>query len=430
MNPHILVVHPGTQHSYQTALAAEQVGWLDRFITGFYFNPESWIGRAIRTLPSPLAPRLYQRLLHNRYHPQLSPSRVAQAPRWGTLLQAAGVRLPGLRRWEWQLIQLNNRLVARYVAKRGLGQCDLVHGFSGSALEYFLEARRRGGIRCVLDLQSCHIDLTCRLVEEEARRFPAHRRFLSDMGVTPGERARMLREMELADAIFVGSRFVADSCLEAGVPPEKLWLVPYGADLGALVEASPALPPVHFRVLFIGSLMLRKGLYYLLEAWKLERLPQAELVLLGQLQVNEAFLRPYRGLFRHIPRVPRQEVGRILHSAHVFVLPSLIEGSAVVVYEAMAAGLPCIVTPNTGSVVRDGVDGFVVPIRDVAALADRLRRLYHDPMLARQMGENAREHVKQFTWEHYRRRVVEGWRRVLEGVPLADVKSQVAVTLQ
>jgi glycosyltransferase involved in cell wall biosynthesis len=73
------------------------------------------------------------------------------------------------------------------------------------------------------------------------------------------------------------------------------------------------------------------------------------------------------------------------------------------------------------------VDGFVVPIRDVAALADRLRRLYNDRTLARRMGESAREHAKQFTWEHYRRRVAEGWRRVLQGEPLAGGKPEAAV---
>jgi glycosyltransferase involved in cell wall biosynthesis len=354
---------------------------------------------------------------------------MVQVP-WGSLLHAVGVRLPGLRRWEMQLIQLNNRLVARYVAKRELGRCNLVHGFSGSALEYFREARKKGDIRCVLDLPSAHINFTSRVMEEEARRFPAYRRHLSYMGCDPAERARMVQEIELADAIFVGSQFVADSCLEAGVPLEKLWIAPYGADLELSVEGSTALPRAPFRVLFAGSIMLRKGIHYLLEAWKRERLSQAELLLLGELQVDEDFLRPYQGLFRHIPRVPRHEVGSFLRSAHVFVLPSLVEGSAIAVYEAMAAGLSCIVTPNTGSVVRDGVDGFVVPIRDMAALADCLRRLYNDRMLARRMGESARERIKQFTWQDYRRRVVEGWRRVLEGAPLTDGKPEAAVIVE
>ena len=75
------------------------------------------------------------------------------------------------------------------------------------------------------------------------------------------------------------------------------------------------------------------------------------------------------------------------------------------IYEAMAAGLPVITTPNSGSVVRDGTDGFIVPVRDIAALKDRIERLYNDATLREAMGRNAAAHAVDYSWDAYSRRI-------------------------
>jgi len=112
-------------------------------------------------------------------------------------------------------------------------------------------------------------------------------------------------------------------------------------------------------------------------------------------------------LFHHIPNVPRIMLAEIYRWADVFVFPTLIEGMGLVVLEAMASGIPVIVTPNgPGDVVREGVDGYVVPIRDVDAIADRLDYLRANPEARMQMGANARERALEFTWEAYGRNVL------------------------
>ena len=93
--------------------------------------------------------------------------------------------------------------------------------------------------------------------------------------------------------------------------------------------------------------------------------------------------------------------------ADVFVFPSLFEGSAVVTYEALACGLPSVVTPNAGSVVRDGVEGFVVPPRDVEALAGRMERLGLDPDLRAEMAARARVRALEFDWPRYHSALIE-----------------------
>jgi len=117
---------------------------------------------------------------------------------------------------------------------------------------------------------------------------------------------------------------------------------------------------------------------------------------------------------RHIPDVPKVELLRYYSNASVFVLPSVADAQPLVVLEAMACGLPVIVTENCGSTdfVRDGIDGFVIPIRDVEALKDRLLFLYKDEAKRRQMGDQARTRVQEFTWEQYGRRLIEVYHEI------------------
>ncbi|MBM3541772.1 MAG: glycosyltransferase, partial [Alphaproteobacteria bacterium] len=119
-------------------------------------------------------------------------------------------------------------------------------------------------------------------------------------------------------------------------------------------------------------------------------LPNAELVLAGRIIGSGRGLRPYRDLFRHIPHVPHGEVHALYQDADLFVFPSLHEGSAFANLEAMASGLPVITTLRAGSIVRDGEDGYIVPIRNVDALMARIERLYRDKALRDAMGTSAR----------------------------------------
>jgi glycosyltransferase involved in cell wall biosynthesis len=124
----------------------------------------------------------------------------------------------------------------------------------------------------------------------------------------------------------------------------------------------------------------------------------------------------YAGQLRHVGPVPSFEVHRWFQSSDVFVFPSLAEGSAYVTYQALAAGLPMITTLMSGSILRDGVEGFLVRPRDASAIADRLRILYNDPVRRSQMSRAARDSILQsFTWSHYRARVVSAYRAILEG---------------
>jgi glycosyltransferase involved in cell wall biosynthesis len=227
---------------------------------------------------------------------------------------------------------------------------------------------------------------------------------------------RIRAERASADFLIAPSKFVERCLVENGVPPEKIIRIPYGVDplMFTPLEAKSDRP---FRALFAGRLGLRKGLKYLLEAWSQLRLQNAELVLVGAPDsYGLELLRHHAGLYRHIAPVPLFELHRWFQSSDIFVFPSLSEGSALVTYMALGAGLPMVTTVNSGSVLTEGVQGFLVPPRDAQALADRILDLYRDTELRRRMSSAARETVVgSFTWKHYRLRIASAYRAILDG---------------
>src|SRR5205814_3856754 len=136
-------------------------------------------------------------------------------------------------------------------------------------------------------------------------------------------------------------------------------------------------------------------------AWTRVRRPGWRLQLLGPPPRDVSPLRPYLDEVELLGRVSHSEMPSRMAAADVFVFPSLFEGSAVVTYEALACGLPSIVTPNAGSVVRDGVDGFLVASRDVEALAKSMERLGDDAELRATMAVEARRRAEAFDWPRY-----------------------------
>jgi glycosyltransferase involved in cell wall biosynthesis/peptidoglycan/xylan/chitin deacetylase (PgdA/CDA1 family) len=217
------------------------------------------------------------------------------------------------------------------------------------------------------------------------------------------------RCIALADLLVCPSQFVYESLREAD--RARAVVIPFGAD------PVPDRPPRAggrgpVRVLFAGNVNRRKGVPFLLAAWRALALPpeQAELVLCGR-QFAEA-----ADWVRTAPPGVRfagfqADMAPAFADAEIFVLPSLMEGSAKAVYEAMACGLPAIVTPHTGSVVKDGEDGLVVPAADVGALAAALGRLIADRPLRERLGAAARRTAQGYSWEVYARAVAGLYRR-------------------
>jgi glycosyltransferase involved in cell wall biosynthesis len=185
-------------------------------------------------------------------------------------------------------------------------------------------------------------------------------------------------------------------------------VVPYGVNPGRFgVPHRPRRSAGdRLRVLFAGEVRLRKGAPDLLEALRLHGPGRVEARLVGGVRLARKRLEPYAEVARFEGAVPRSRMRELFAWADVFVLPSLCEGSATATYEALAAGLPVVATPNTGSVVRDGVEGFLVPIRSPEAIADRLERLVSDRERLAAMSASARSRAAEFGWDRYGERLL------------------------
>ena len=208
---------------------------------------------------------------------------------------------------------------------------------------------------------------------------------------------RCTQDLERADYILCSSLFVRDSMLYNGIQDAKLAVLPYGADVSTFTPSQSA--TAHPRFIAVGTLTLRKGTTYLLDAMRLVRQahPEAELLLVGGVHDDmKGIISRWQGEFTHIPSVSHSELSTLLQQSLAFVFPSCEEGFARVLSEAMAAGLPIVATHESGAstVITDGENGFIVPPRQPGLLAERLLQLLEDPILAHRMGAAASSYAK------------------------------------
>lgn len=298
-----------------------------------------------------------------------------------------------------------NRQFGCLVAQAGFGRANAVHLFNGAALE-ILRRAKQFSMQTVLEQTSAPVAVEEALLQDEHQRWPGWEfgEALPEDWQPMAERER--DEWNLADTIICGSQFVRDGVRDQNGPAQRCVVVPYGMS-SHFVEPKRERPRrSRLRVLFVGAIRLQKGIQYLYEAAKQLRKEDVEFRAVGPIRLEDAAAGELRSLLELTGPIPRSTIHRHYQWADVFVLPSISEGSAGVCYEALAAGLPVITTPNAGSVVRDGADGYIVPIRCAESLAQRIMTLASDRELLDRLSRSAGERAREFTWDHYARRLL------------------------
>jgi glycosyltransferase involved in cell wall biosynthesis len=299
------------------------------------------------------------------------------------------------------------------LASRKLEKADIFVGWSSFSLHTLRKAKKMGMIT-ILDHGSSHIEYQRDILKEEYEILGIKPKpyYLPHPKIVEKE----LKEYEEADYICLPSSFAKRTFLEKGIPENKILHIPYGVDLSNFKQISKN--DNVFRIIFVGSLSIRKGVYYLLKAYKELNLKNSELLLVGPIWDEiKPILNKFDGFYKAIGPVPQKELYKYYSNSSVFVLPSIEEGLAMVQLQAMACGLPVICTTNTGGeyVVRDGIDGFIIPIRDVEKLKEKILYLYENPEICKQMGQNAKERAKSgFSWEDYGNKIYENYQKILE----------------
>lgn len=395
------VFHPGTQHSWQTALAFQESRQLRWFATSIFYDPERWPYRLERVLPGSLGERLHREFLR-RYTPRLDQQLVHRVGYWEWALTLP--RRMTQMRVERPLYRVSVRQFSNAVIRLIERQpVDVLWGFNTSALEVFRWAKKRG-IHCILDQTIGHPRAQNAIMLREQQ---LHPEFFADsyMPFTQEDIDRTDEELALADSIVAWSDFSKQTLVDNGCPADKIQIVPYGADESIFPKQRPMHEPPRGRpveFLFAGVVHARKGVAYLLKAFEQIPSDQARLTLLGKLAIPASTFARYQDRVRHIPHVPRADVVKHFLAADCFVFPSLFEGSAIVLREACSAALGIIQSANAGDGVRDGRNGVLLPEVSVDHVRDAVQRVIADRDVLADWQAASWEIGRQLTTTHYR----------------------------
>jgi hypothetical protein len=399
MNGGIAVAYSGVHQAYQLALAAQELGRLDHFYCSMFAAEGKWGGAFARLLGSDA--------LVNRRVDGLSSKKVCENP-WPLLTHRLRSRFRPTDANDWtQANEWFDRWVARRIRRSA---CRIFVGVETCSAESLAVARECGKVR-VLECPGIDAEFLDEVAAEAAAAFGIATVSQAD---SPAMRERKRRELELADAILLCSEAQARVFRSRNATTANLYVVPLWVDshFWRPAERPRELDSGPLRALFVGKINLRKGVPFLIRAVSECNAPVA-LTLVGNVDDElRPFLKNYEGKINLLPPCTKTELRKHYHKHDLLVLPSLGDSFGFVAMEAMACGLPVIVSENCGAPVPD--PSWRAPAMDSAAIARRLEYYAVNSQALEQDGQVARRFALRFTPECYRDKIKELYLRLLE----------------
>lgn len=286
---------------------------------------------------------------------------------------------------------------------------EIFHGWNLSSYRSIKKANELGYTTAVE--RSCpHIDTQMEIIKKEMELLGVENKLTSKSKVK-----MMKKEYEVSDFIITPSSYTRKSFIDKGFDPKKVISVPLSLEKQTYTPKKERNYDDTIKVLFIGGNFYRKGLFYLLKAWESLSPSNAELIIKGSIPDKFNYLKNTKGVSVIDKYLKEEELKKLYKNSHIFVLPSIDEGFGMVVAEAMTAGLPVIVTENVGAAdnVKDGKEGFVVPIRSPKDIADKLDYLLSNPNKIKEMSKNAIKKSDFFAPESYINRMIKAYNNML-----------------
>jgi glycosyltransferase involved in cell wall biosynthesis len=394
-----LVAQIGARMHYAVPRLLHREGRLERLYTDIC-AAKGW-PRALTLVPPPLRPAKMRRLL-GRIPQGVPGSQITAFTNFGCEYARRLARSSTPSETTSALLWAGSTFCKKVIA-HGLGKAAVVYAFNNAALELLQHAHAHGRI-AVLEQTIAPKQIECEWLRGEHEKFPGWEPMPGQDPCLAPFLAREAAEWQAADRIVCGSEFVQKGIARCGGPVDRCRVVPYGVD--SFFQVPDRAPhPGPLRVLTVGTIGLRKGSPYVLAAARRLR-PGTTFRMVGEVKVDSTIGARLRETVDLAGPVPRSEMLSHFQWADVFLLPSLCEGSATAACEALACGLPVIATPNTGTVARDGIEGFIVRAGDLDGIVESLEKLIGNRDLLREMSQSARRRSAQFDFAAYRKNLL------------------------
>ena len=215
-------------------------------------------------------------------------------------------------------------------------------------------------------------------------------------------------EWESADLILAPSKFVYNGLIECGVTKEKIKIVPYGVDSKSFKFKKRIRKnnDKHLNVFFGGHIGIRKGVHYLLKSIEYLDMDNYTFKLAGNITFEKKFLEKSDNKVEFLGRVPRSEMRELMEWSDIFLFPSLCEGSATVIYEALLSGVPVICTENSGSLIKDGEDGFIIEACNSKDISEKLEIIRMDFKLYNKMNSYINKNKDRYSLQNYEKNLI------------------------
>lgn len=412
-NRKIIVAHPAQQHSYRLAAALEKNKMLLSYFTTVYYNPRKPLYMLLGCV---LGKRNVQKMRSRRC--EVFDKKVRQLCQIPGLFFLFLVHADKKGRFAPRFFRFLaarfGKKTARYAIRN---QVEAVILYDKCSKSCFQELNKNSSVLKIIDMSSAAVPAVEKLIKED-------RANVKEFAASYDCRLRCFskkllddcwKEIRLADYFLVPSDFVKASLLDCGVEEDRIYRVPFGVDSSRFSYNREKILPKKLRFLFAGRLEAAKGIYYLLEAFRRLNRDDVKLILVGSMCGQESLFENYRPYLTYRGLKSPAEMPAVYQQADIFLLPSLYEGFSLSAMEAMASGLPVIISGNSGvsDILTQGREGFTIPAKNTKALMEKILWFCENRSQIPKMGEAARRLSLKYSWDRYESNVLNAITEIL-----------------
>lgn len=390
-----VILSSNISHYNHTALALDRLGILHLYISGIQFSKQ------------PLLYKLYPNKVKNyigfRIDKELN-NKVKPIWYLDILYKFCLRVLPSQKNF---IIKKHNYLFDKLAMSNINKDLDIFHFVSSIGVESAARAKQNGSL-IVIDERSVHPNFLENIITKEYNDLGINKHF------SVNNKEVLLKEYNIADHYIVSSEYAKRTFIDQGISKEKISVIPYGYD-NTLFFPKDKKDNI-YRIIYVGRISIAKGVHYLYKSFKNLPIKDKELILIGKVDKEILELIDLTDHeIKHYSYIPNNELNDYYCNSSVFVLPSLSDSFGLVVLEAMASGLPIIVTENVGAadIVNSEENGFVVPIKDSRAISEKLLNLYENQNQREDMKRKSISAANKYSWDNYKNKIIDLYKNVL-----------------